>query len=146
MYVWSSYIAEYGPTGQGCQSCSRSAKQGKLIFPVSRSRLRILAVPSRVSLLILHTLAESSAYSRDSSGFPRRHPFLYLKTAIRHRASPEFIGSCNCVVMMFTDCRESAGTRPVVLKVVPVTGAALAGHHGAIIAHLSYTTPIVVME
>ena len=31
MYVWSSYIAEYGSTGQGCQSCSWSAEQGKNI-------------------------------------------------------------------------------------------------------------------
>ena len=29
MYVWSSHIAEYGSTGQGCQSCSWSAEQGK---------------------------------------------------------------------------------------------------------------------
>ena len=31
MYVWSSHIAEYGSTGQGCQSCSWSAEQGKVI-------------------------------------------------------------------------------------------------------------------
>ena len=47
-----------------------------------RSRLRIWslergsAVPSRVSLLILHTQAEYGAYSQDSSRFPRRHPFI----------------------------------------------------------------------
>ena len=29
MYVWSSHIAEYGSTGQGFQSCSWSAEQGK---------------------------------------------------------------------------------------------------------------------
>ena len=29
MYVWSSHIVEYGSTGQGCQSCSWSAEQGK---------------------------------------------------------------------------------------------------------------------
>ena len=34
------------------------------------------AVPSCVSLLILHTKAESGAYSRDSSRFPRRHPLF----------------------------------------------------------------------
>ena len=54
----------------------------------------------------LHTQAESSAYSvvRDSSRVPRRRPLIYLfKTAIRHRASPEFIGSRNyCVPMAFT--------------------------------------------
>ena len=55
-----------------CQSCSWSAEQGKLFFPYPRSRLRIWsretgsAAPSRVSLLILHTQAESGAFSRDS--------------------------------------------------------------------------------
>ena len=37
------------------------------------------AVPSRVSLLILHTQAESGAYLRDSSRVPRRRPFIHLK-------------------------------------------------------------------
>ena len=38
-------------------------------------------------------------------------------------------------------CREFAGTGPVVLKVVPVTGAAFAGHHGPIIVRLSFPIP-----
>ena len=44
--------------GKGCQSCSWSAEQGKLIFPCPRACLRIWsretssAVPSRTSLLI----------------------------------------------------------------------------------------------
>ena len=42
----------------------------------------------------LHTQAESSAYLRDSSRVPRRRPY---ETAIRHRVSPEFIGSRSCV-------------------------------------------------
>ena len=80
--------------------------RGKRIFPCPRSRLRnwpretSSAVPSRVSLLILHTQAESGAYSRDSSRFPRRRPFI--RTAIRHRVSPDFIGSRNCVPMALT--------------------------------------------
>ena len=57
------------------------------------------AVTSRVSLLILHIQAESGAYSRDSSRFPRRHPFIY--TAKRYRLSPEFIESRNCVPVAF---------------------------------------------
>ena len=42
-------------------------------------------VPSRVSLLILYTQAESGAYSRDPSRFPRRRhsPFSYT-TYILH--------------------------------------------------------------
>ena len=47
----------------------------------------------------LHTQAESGAYLRHSSRLPRRRPFM---TAIRHRVSPEFIGSRNCVPMAFT--------------------------------------------
>ena len=56
----------------------------------------------------LHTQAESGAYLRNSSRVPRLHPFIYsasiylFKTAIRHRVSPEFIGSRNCVPMVFT--------------------------------------------
>ena len=36
-------------------------------------------------------------------------------------------------------CRESAGTGPVVLKVVPATGAAFAGYHGPIHVRLSFS-------
>ena len=47
----------------------------------------------------LHTQAESGAYLRDSSRVPQRRPY---ETAIRNRASPEFIGSRICVPMAFT--------------------------------------------
>ena len=56
MYV--CMVITYSRTGQGCQSFSWSAEQGKLIFPCPRACLRIWsretgsAVPSRVSLLI----------------------------------------------------------------------------------------------
>ena len=59
-----------------------------------RSRLKIwfhetgLAVPSRVSLLILYTNAESGAYSRDSSQCPQRCPYIF--TTIHHRVSHVF--------------------------------------------------------
>ena len=49
----------------------------------------------------LHTQAEYGAYLRDSSRVPRRRPFIYLNH-IRHRVSPEFIGSRICVPMAFT--------------------------------------------
>ena len=47
----------------------------------------------------LHTQAESGAYLRNSSRVPRRCPFIYLKSPyyIRHRVSPVFIWSRNCV-------------------------------------------------
>ena len=56
----------------------------------------------------LHTQAESGAYYlRDSSRVPRRRPY---ETAIRHRVSPEFIGSRNCVPMALTaECPPAQG-------------------------------------
>ena len=60
-------------------------------FPVVpvRSRLRIWSpdtgstVPSRVNLLILYSQAECGPYSRDSSRFPRRRPFIYTANCCR---------------------------------------------------------------
>ena len=59
-----------------------------------------MAVPSRVSVLILYTNAESGAYSRDSSQCPQRCPYIF--TTIHHRISHDFIESRNCVPMAFT--------------------------------------------
>ena len=63
-----------------CQLNSTGKKMD--VFPCPRSRLRIWSretgsvVPSRVSLLTLHTQAKSGAYSGDSSRFPRRRPHI----------------------------------------------------------------------
>ena len=81
------------------------------------------AVPSRASLFILHTEAEPGAYSRDSSRFLRWRPFIYL-----NRHTPLGQSRVNRVTQLRTDgvhCRESAGTAPVELKVVPEMGAAI---------------------
>ena len=78
--------------------CSRSAEQGKSIFPCPRTCLKIRpyetgsAVPSRVSLLILHTQAESGAYFRDSSRVPRRRPFIYIKPPYAIGSFPSLSG------------------------------------------------------
>ena len=72
----------------------------------------------------LHTSAESGAYSQDSSRFPRRRPFIYL-----NRHTPSSQSRVHRVTQVRTGsfrCRESAGTGPVNLKVVPATGAAFA--------------------
>ena len=76
-------------------------------FPCPRSRLRIwsletgLAVPSRVSLIIaILRLNLVLTY-----GIPpefRGGVHSFIKTAIRHRVSLEFMGSRNCVPMAFT--------------------------------------------
>ena len=47
-------------------------------------------------------------------------------TVNRHRVIPESIMPRNCVPMV-VHCRESAGTGPVNLKVVPVADAAFSG-------------------
>ena len=56
----------------------------------------------------LHTQTGSCAYLRDSSRVPRRRPFYLFKTAIRHRVSPEFVESRNCVPTAFTAERPPA--------------------------------------
>ena len=84
------------------------------------------AIPSRVSLLILNAQAESGAYSRNSPAFRGGvHLFFYL-----YRHPPSGQSRVYRVTQLRTDgqhCRESAGTRPVVLKMVSVTGAAFSG-------------------
>ena len=102
------------------------------------------AVPSRVSLFILHTQAEPGSYSRDSSRFPRRRPFIY--TAIRHWFSPEFIGSRNCVPMSFTAESPSAPATSSPQGIVPVAGAASAGQYGPLNMRLSFLTPTIGMQ
>ena len=77
--------------------------QGKLIFPCLRSRLNIWyretgsAVPSRVSLLLsILRLNLVLAY-----GIPpefRGGVHFLFKTTVRHRVSPDFIGSRNCTI------------------------------------------------
>ena len=96
-------------------------RTGNIFYPFPRSRQRRwsretgLAIPSRVSLLILPTQAESGAYSRDSSRFPPRRPNIDIVN--RHRDSPEFIRSRNSVPVAFTAESPRAGSS-VVLKVV----------------------------
>ena len=80
--------------------CSWSAEQGKLIFPCSRSCLRIWsrktgsAVPSRVSLLTSILKAEFDAYLLliDPSRVPRRHLFIYLKPPYAIGSLPSLSG------------------------------------------------------
>ena len=65
----------------------------------------------------LRTQAESDAYLPDSSRGPRRRPFIYLKGHTPWGQSRVYRAT-----QLRTDgvhCRESAGTGPVNLKVVP---------------------------
>ena len=107
-----------------CQSCSWSAEEGKLFH----SRLGVWsreagsAILSRVSPVILHTQAESSAYS---SRVPLLAPAS--RDGIHPYRQPPL---CQPRVYRVTQLRTyvvhqqaSAGTGQVVLKVVRVTGA-----------------------
>ena len=94
----------------------------------------------------LHTQAESGVYSRDSSRFPRRRPFIYL-----NRHTPSGKSRVNRVTQLRIEgvhCRESAGTGPVVLKVVLVAGAAIleVTMDQSINVHPSFPTPTIGMK
>ena len=77
------------------------------------------AVPSHVCLLIIRTQAESGAHSRDS------HHEMASNYFYRHVSSG--YSQVYRVTQLHIDgvhCRESTGTGPVVLQVVPVVSAA----------------------
>ena len=117
-----------------------------LIFPSPRSRLRIWsretysAVPSRVSLLILHTQDEYGGL------LTRFLPISAAASTYLYRFTPSGQRRLYRVAHLRIDgvhCREIAGTGPVVLKVVPATGAAFAGNHGPTNVCLSSSTPTI---
>ena len=95
------------------------------MFPCPCSRLRIWssemgsAVPSRVSLLV-SILWLNLVLTHEFPPSFRCGVHLFILTAIRHWVSPEQLRTDG------VHCRESAGTVPVVLKVVRVTDAAFA--------------------
>ena len=154
-YKWPSLSAEYDLDQHQPGIWLPNPAHGQLnmeniFFHCLRLRLRIwsretgLAVLSRVSLLILHTQTEPGAYLRDSSCFPRRRhsPLVYL-----NRHMPSSRSRIYQVTQLRTDgvhCRESAETRPVVLKVVSVTGVALAAHHEPNNMRISFPHPLLV--
>ena len=109
---------------------ARGQLNKKSVFFLPRSRLRIWfremgsVVPSRVSLLILHTQVEIGALSGDSPAF-RDGVIVHL-----YHQPPSGRSLVYKVTQLRTDvvhCRESAGTGPVVLKVLRVTGAVFSG-------------------
>ena len=93
----------------------------------------------------LHTQAESGAYSRDFSRFPRRRPTIYL-----NRHTPSGQSRIYRVTQLRTNgghCRESADTGPVVLKVVFSNGCChFSDHHGPTYVRLSFPTPTIGMK
>ena len=85
----------------------------------------------------LHTHAGSMLTLWDSSRFPPRRPFIYL-----NHHTPSGQSRVYRVTQLHTDSvhrRESAGTGPVNLKVVPNECClVVAGHHGPISMRLSF--------
>ena len=85
-------------TGLGrAEQRRRSARKSKRVIDVmyivitySRVWINKVTLPILI-LLILHTQAETGAYSRSFYRFPGRRPYIY--TVNRYRVSTEFIGS-----------------------------------------------------
>ena len=91
----------------------------------------------------LHTQAESGTYGIPPEFRGGVHLFIL------NRHTPSGQSRVNRVTQLRTDgvhYRESASTGPVNLKVVPVTSAALGGHHGPINMRLSFPTPTIGMK
>ena len=118
-----------------------------ILLVIRCSRLRIwshvtgLAIPSRVSLLILHTRAESifSAYSRDSSRFLPRRPFI-PSTAI----GPVPNRSGHAIVYRWRSLPRVRPHRASSPQGSPSNGCCLVRcPHGPINVCLSFPTPTV---
>ena len=122
MYVWSSQIAEYGSTGKVANP-ARGQLNRENNIPLSPCVPENLVSRDGFSRPVprqpahLHTQAESGAYLRDSSRFPRRRPFMKPPYAIgsvqslsghaiayRWRSLPRFMVAFNQVppVMVVT--------------------------------------------
>ena len=75
------------------------------------------AVPSRVSLLILHTLAEYGAYLRDSFRVLRRRPFVYLEPPPAMGSVPSLSG--HTIAHLLRSLPRARRSRATNLKIVP---------------------------
>ena len=111
VFVWSSLLADWDQPGMVVDPASGQLNNRENgIFPVPvRLRLRVWsselssAVPSRVSLLILHTQAEvSGAYLRDSTS-PSRFPLRFqLEPPYAIGLVPSLSGHAIALPMAFT--------------------------------------------
>ena len=129
MYVWSSHIARVRINRVRLPILHVVSWTGKIDISLSPFAPENLVSRDGFSSPVprqpahLHVQAESSAYLRDSSLFPRWRPFIYL-----NRLTPSGQSRFYRITHLRTDgvhCRESAGTGPVILKVVAITGASI---------------------
>ena len=125
MYVWLSHIARVKTTRVRLPILLVVSWRGKMNISLSPFAPENLVSQDSFGSPVprqpahLHTQAESGAYLRDFSLFPRRRKLIYLNRQTTSGQSRVYR-----VTQLRTDgahCRESAGTGPVVLKVVPVT-------------------------
>ena len=92
---------------------ARGQLNSKNVIFENRSRETDSAVPSRVTLFILHIQAKFDAYSRDSSRFPRRCLFiLYHQPPTTGESRVRQVMWLHTVVVHF---REATGVGLVVL-------------------------------
>ena len=126
---------------------TRGQLNRKMSFPLSRfvseylvSRDMLSPVPRQPAHL--YTQTGFGAYLRDSSRVPRWRPFIFLN---RHTQSSQ--SRVYRIMRLRTDgvhCRESAGTGPVNVKVVP-NGCCLGkSHHGPIDMRPPFPHPLLV--
>ena len=115
------------------------------ILSAFTTRTTFLALPP-----VPQTPSKTSSYMRLFFILIRRYNSSLLLDSdyVVYRHTPS--GQCRVhrVTQLRTDgvnCRESAGTGTVVFKVVPVTGAVFACHHGPIILRLFFPTPALLV-
>ena len=126
MYSHHVYIAEYRSTGRGCQSYSWSAEQGKRIVPC----LSLFAHDDLVSqngfgLPVPRQQAYSSSTLRLNLVLTRGIPPDF-RGGVHLFLPPYAIGSVLSLSGHAIAYRDSTGTGPVVLNMVPVTGVIFA--------------------
>ena len=90
----------------------------------------------------LHNQAESGAYLWDSYRFSRRRPFIYFKPPYAIGSVPSLSG--HAIAYRWLSLPRVRRHRAGKLKVVPVMGAALAGHHGPMNMRISFPHPLLV--
>ena len=137
------------PGNKGCQSCSWSAEQGMMNIPLSPYVPEKLVSRDGFSRPVprqpahFHSQAESGAYSRDSSRFTRRRPYNIFLNRYKPSGQSQVYRRVTQLHTNGVHCRESVGTGPVVLKIVPNGRCHFTGHHGPVNARLSFPHPLL---
>ena len=121
-YTVAKYIDQPGMIASPARGKLNRKKCPRLRLRIwSRERDRMCsAVPSLVSLLIFYSEAESALPIHEI-------PPTFRDGFYRHGSGQSRVYQVTQLRTEGVSCRESAGTRPVVLNIESVTGAALSG-------------------